>query len=289
MHWLLYVDGTALAEEAVRFAAPLAAAAGAEATLLAAAATPADEPAARAAAEHALGRLPGAHVLVRPGRGVHALLDEAGRGRYDALVVGSRGRRGWQRMAFGSVAARMARYSPVPVLIVKGRPRPALRRMLACSAGGRPAEAVARWAGYLGGLAGAEVTMLHVMSQLALSAEAPLRPLTESAEEAMAEQTREGQHLAGQLAAAAAAAGPAGVHMRPRLRHGLVVDEVAAEAAEGDYDLLVIGGHQAPPVSEGWGPVRTHLLEDVADQIIMAVQRPILVVKGARELHGAPD
>jgi nucleotide-binding universal stress UspA family protein len=78
----------------------------------------------------------------------------------------------------------------------------------------------------------------------------------------------------------ARAAAGAPVTVRPKLRHGLVVAEVVAEARAFDYDLVVIGGHQAPDGSAGWGPVRAHLLEDVADELIGALERPVLVVKG---------
>ena len=77
----------------------------------------------------------------------------------------------------------------------------------------------------------------------------------------------------------AQAAGSAAT-VRAKLRHGLVVDEVMAEAIQGDYDLVLIGGHQAPPAFEGRAQVRNYLLEDVADQIVMALQRPVMVVKG---------
>jgi nucleotide-binding universal stress UspA family protein len=155
-----------------------------------------------------------------------------------------------------------------------------MRRVLACTSADARSDRVARWAGRLAGWLGAQLTILHVMSQMALSAEAPLGPLEESAEEAMAEQTREGEQLARQLALAEAQGLPPELPPQARLRHGLVVDEVAAEVREGDYDLVVIGGHQAPPASEGWSELKAHLLDDIADQIIMAVQRPVLVIKG---------
>lgn len=281
MHFLIYVDPGPLAEQAVRFAAPLIEPAEAAVTLLAVANSPPEEMRAQAALTRLAGLLPRpAETRLRPGRAVHELLSEAETGVYSALVIGSRGRRGWQRLAFGSAAARLARYSPVPVLIVKGSrtPRASGRRVLACSAGDARAEPVARWAGRLATWLGAELTLMHVMSQLALSTQAPLRPLFETAEEAIAERSREGQHLARQLEVAREA--QPGVPARAKLRHGLVVDEVMAEADEGDYDLVVIGGHQAPAASEGWAPVRAYLLEDVADQIITALHRPVMVIKG---------
>lgn len=284
LHILMYVDETAIAEQAVRYGAQIAAAASATVTLLAVANTPAEQTRVRAALERAQSLLPApAQEIMRPGRGVHELLREAETGRYDLIVVRSRGRRGWSRLAFGSVAARLARFSPIPVIIVKGPARPSLRRLLACSAADVPSDRVARWSGRLAGWLGAELTLMHVMSQLALSPRATLEQLDDTAEEAMAAQTREGRQLARQLEVAqthAQQAGGAPITLRARLRHGLVVDEVTAEAVKSDCDLVIIGGHQAPATFEGADRLRTYLLEDVADQIVMALQRPVMVVKG---------
>jgi nucleotide-binding universal stress UspA family protein len=59
--------------------------------------------------------------------------------------------------------------------------------------------------------------------------------------------------------------------IQPRVRHGLVVDEVLMEALEGDCDLMVIGAHR----QNGW---QRYLLDDLSHQIIIRADRPILVV-----------
>jgi nucleotide-binding universal stress UspA family protein len=60
-----------------------------------------------------------------------------------------------------------------------------------------------------------------------------------------------------------------------------VVEAVAAEVEEGDYDLVVVGAHEAPEPPANW-EVLELLLEDVADQLLMAIQRPVLVVKSGQ-------
>ena len=57
----------------------------------------------------------------------------------------------------------------------------------------------------------------------------------------------------------------------PRVRHGLVVDELLMEALDGDCDLIVIGAHR----QNGW---QRFLLDDLSHQIIIRADRPILVV-----------
>jgi nucleotide-binding universal stress UspA family protein len=274
MHFLIYVDAGLPTEPAVRLGAQLAAAAGAEITLLAGTA----EPAESLAAAQALLPAP-AEVRRRPERRAEALLAESTSGEYDLVIAGSRGLRGWQRLARGgSVAARLARRSPRPVLLVKGLPRPAGPggRVLACTSGDARGERAVRWGARLAHWLGAELTVLHVMSQLALSAEAPLDQLDETADEAMTQATPEGRHLARALEVARGETGGA-LAARPLLRHGLVLDEVVTEAREGDYDVVVIGGHAAP---DTW-PLGSTLLEDVADQILTALERPVLVVQGS--------
>jgi len=277
MRFLIFVEAGALGEFTLRLGARLSAAAGADVTLL----TRTAEAAETIAAAQALLAAP-AEVRRRPEPRAEALLAESAEGGYDVIVAGSRGRRGLRRLALGSMAAQLARDARVPVLLVKGPPRPisAGGRVLACTSGGTRGERAIRWGGRLARWLGAELTVLHVMSQLALSAEAPLEQLNETAEEAIIRQTREGQHLASALELARAQDGGAAVEVRPKLRHGLVLDEIVAEAREGDYELVVIGGHPTPDAPAGLGPVRPTLLEDMADHVISALRRPVFVVKG---------
>ncbi len=273
MHFLICTDGSPLAEQAVTFTAPLAGAAGARVTLLGVAPRAGDEATARAAIESARARFPaGAAGNVRVGNPAEEILAEEQRGDYDLVVFGSRGRRGLARLVYGSVASRLARYARTPVLLVKGEGR-VLRRVLACTAGGAPGERVAEWAGQVARWTGAEVTLLHVMSQMALAVDAKVDELGESAEGAMARRTREGEHLARALALMPEA------RVTPKLRHGLVLDEIVAEANAGDYDLVAIGAHVAPEAAGRWGWLRNYVFDDVADEIISAVRRPVLVVR----------
>jgi nucleotide-binding universal stress UspA family protein len=62
------------------------------------------------------------------------------------------------------------------------------------------------------------------------------------------------------------------IHPSPKVRHGLVVDEILAEAHSGDYDLVVVGAHPA-------GGSQRFLLDNIAHQIMKRINRPILIVK----------
>ncbi len=279
MRILLCTDGSALAERAVDFGAALAGASGAELTLLGVVAAPGAETPMRAALARAQTHLPvRALEKLRAGRPADEIIAEAAEGRYDLIVMASRGRKGLARLLFGSVASRLARYAPVPVIIVKAPVAGPVRQVLACTSGDERGERAARWGGRLGAWFKAKVTVLHVLSQLGLAPEAKVEELEDTAEQAIANGTREGKHLAREieLVQAEGAAGP----IRPKLRNGLVLDEIVAEVREGNYDVVVIGAHEPPEPRASFAGVRAYVLDDVADQIISAVQKPVLVVRG---------
>lgn len=61
----------------------------------------------------------GIETAVVAGSAAHEIVDFAGKGEFDAVVVGSHGRTGATRILLGSVAEAVARRSPVPVTIVR--------------------------------------------------------------------------------------------------------------------------------------------------------------------------
>lgn len=65
-----------------------------------------------------------------------------------------------------------------------------------------------------------------------------------------------------------------GVSAQPKVRRGKVLEEVLSEASEGDYDLLVIGGHR----KKTWFRTRER---DLAANLLARSDRPVLVVKGS--------
>ena len=58
----------------------------------------------------------------------------------------------------------------------------------------------------------------------------------------------------------------------PKVRHGLVVDEILDEVHSGDHDLVVIGSYP----SDGWG---RFLLDDLAQKIVTQMACPVLIVR----------
>ncbi|HEC34410.1 MAG TPA: universal stress protein [Chloroflexi bacterium] len=186
---------------------------------------------------------------------------------YDLIVIGSRGRRGVARLLLGSVALHVAGHTPVSVLVVKGRPRD-LKRFLVCSAAGPVSERTVRFAGRLARLLCASVTLLHVMSQLPLAEDAVPDDLEASAEELIRRGSPEGAHLGRMLGLLEAER----IEAHAVVRHGLVLEEIIAEARQGRYDLLATGAHVTPGLNG-------FLVEDLSADVLLAARRPVLVVR----------
>ena len=167
----------------------------------------------------------------------------------------------------GGTATRIVQYARCAVLLVKGA-LPALHKMLACTGGGRPGLRDVEVAGQLAAQTGAQVTVLHVMSQVALTEKGYRPELEAPANDLIGQHTREGEHLTIALQTLQAL----GVNCAAKVRHGLVVDEIVAETRDGNYDLLVIGAHAARGLKR-W------LLDDVTAHVLEESQVPVLVVR----------
>lgn len=292
MRVLLCTDGSAHGQEALRYGAHLARASSEAATLLGVVEHAADRAEIERALEEGkqwLADAPLPRTKVRIGHAAEQILDEATLEEYDLVVVGARGRRGITRFLMGSTSERIARHAALPVLIVRGE-HPQVRRILVCTGDRAPGLNVVAFGGRVAKLAGAQVTVLHVMSQLVAAAVLPeagmlqampqtpappspdelqLEDLEAPAEELIAHRTREGLHLRQALDILA----EQGVQGRALVRHGLVVEEVSDEACQGDYDLVVVGAHE----TEGWMRL---LLNDVGRQIVgCCPETPVLVTR----------
>ena len=209
-------------------------------------------------------------VLERQGHPAEEILREAEVGAYDLVVLGERQHHSLMtRFLLGSTAERVVEHAPVPVIIAKGEVN-VIRRVLLCDSGVQTPSLLSRFSRQIPDLIGRgqAVTILHVMSQISAGPGVRGSQLRASAEELIAAHTPEGEILERDSEVLA------GYNIVPhtKVRHGRVVDEILAEAREGNYDLVVIGSH----AGQGW---RRILLDDLAHQIITQVDRPVLVVR----------
>jgi nucleotide-binding universal stress UspA family protein len=67
-----------------------------------------------------------------------------------------------------------------------------------------------------------------------------------------------------------------GVPTEVHVRHGIVLDQVFAEAREGDHDLIVTGSSQAR------GLLRHYIMGDLTRSILNHANCPVLVARGGQ-------
>ncbi len=134
----------------------------------------------------------------------------------DAVVMGTHGRSGYNRWMLGSVAERVLRESPVPVLTVREPADRPIRHVL-CPVSDTPASRNAlKLAAELAGCFDATVTALHVQEPHAAN---PLK----------------------NLCAWIPAEERARCNIRELVRQGNAAEQIVAVAGEEPYDLIVLG------------------------------------------------
>lgn len=255
MRLLIYVGHSPSREDVIGFSAQLVERVAASLTLLAAEGQ-------RALLEDAAARLGGAPELrLLPGSAQQAILAAAAEHAYDMVVFG-RLNRPLVRLLPGRARRGRAiaeRLEP-SVLRVVGAPHP-IRRILLASGGDHHTLRTARVVARLAGPLGAEVTLLHVVSQ---------QPLVFAGFGGRPQPQPEPPDA---LREAAALLGEAGVPTRTVVRNGPVIEEVLAELRAGSYDLLVIGAHRVASALD------RVLLEDISGDLLDVAPLPTLVVK----------
>jgi nucleotide-binding universal stress UspA family protein len=213
-----------------------------------------------------IARLAGGEVTLRQEMRAGRLLVEAARGAYDLIVV-----RWTEDARHDQAACAVATRAEVSVWVVKGQPGPgAIRHILVCS-GGRPvSEQVVTTGAWLARLAGAEVTLLHVISAVP-SMYTGLTAMDGSIEELLSSNTPAAQHLLGSLKLLR----DQGIKTTFELRQGIVHEEIVRAVGRVGYDLAVIGP-SAPSTS------LNHLLTmRVAEKILRLTPCSVLVARGA--------
>jgi nucleotide-binding universal stress UspA family protein len=209
--------------------------------------------------------------LIRRGPFSREILEQAEQGAYDLVLIGAPPQQGLLRSRLTSSACELSDRLMAPLLIARRVPERPVRSLI-CTSAERPAHETVRRGGALVRLLPAPATLVHVMSQVALDPDSPLEDLRLTAEQAMAKGTREGAHLA-EAIGWLREAGLTG-EISPRLRHGLVVDEILQELDDEEYSLLVLGAHSPA----GRGRLLEALLDDITDQLIVRSPCSVLVV-----------
>lgn len=145
--------------------------------------------------------------------------DLAAREAAQLIVMGTHGRGGWNRLAMGSVAERVLRESPVPVLTVRNAAPLKLQNVLVAVDDSALARRALHLASEVAGCFHAALTVLHVKEA---GSRTPIESLCEWIEPERRQRCQ----------------------IKEAVRHGEAAKEIVSQAAEMACDLLVVGGQR---------------------------------------------
>jgi len=277
MKLLICSDGMPASVEATKLGGIVARSCHAETVLCGIVEKPAEEAALRQELDREAQLLRDAGVPptvgVRAGEPIRQILVETTANIYDLVVIGARrtGRSGlyWRSQKTYQVIKAIA----PPVLVAIGECK-TLKNFLLCT-GGRPEiEAGLELTGKLAAAAGAKVTLLHVMAEPP-AVYADLVRLEEDLDRLLQSKSELGINLRRQKETLE----HLGAHTEVRIRHGLVVGQVFAEVAIGDYDLIATGSSQAR------GIFQHYIMGDLTRRILNRANCPILVARAGAISH----
>src|SRR6266513_122002 len=269
MKILICSDGMAAADNATQLGALLAGPLQAETTLLGIAEKAGDEPRLREAlekqAEWLRAKNVSPQIAVGAGDPVRQIVDQTNKTKYDLVVIGARktGSTGphWRSEKTYEVIKSI---SP-PVLVAMGE-WAQLKRFLVCTGGKEFIEEAVQLTGKLAAAVGASVTLLHVMAEPP-AIYADLVQMEEDVDRLLESKSELGVNLRRQKESLERLGVPTEVHVR----HGIVLDQVFAEAREGGHDLIVTGSSQAR------GLLRHYIMGDLTRSILNHANCPVLV------------
>lgn len=271
MKILICSDGMPAADNATRVGGTIGRACRAEATLLGIAEKPADEAPLRQAldaqAELLRGEGVNPQVVVGAGDPVSEIHKQTSAFSYDLVVIGSRriNTSGlyWRTEKTYEVIKAIA----APVLVALGDCAQ-LKRFLVCTGGKTFIDAAVQLTGNVAAAVGASVTLLHVMAEPP-AIYADLVQLEEDLDRLLESGSELGRNLVRQKKELEAL----GVTTNVRVRHGIVIEQVFAEAREGDHDLIVTGSSRAR------GALRHYIMGDLTRMIVNRADCPVLVAR----------
>jgi nucleotide-binding universal stress UspA family protein len=186
----------------------------------------------------------------------------------DLIVMGTHGRGGVTHLLLGSVAERVVRTAPCPVLTIRHEPAGPIHRILVPTDFSETSDEALRYAVALAAHVGAGVQLLHVLDDPFVA-----EGLAAEAYIVEAPTLRTGMLRAAQdrLAQRTATADPA-VRIESEVLFGQGAKTIAEYAGERGADLIVMGTH-------GRTGVAHLLLGSVAERLVRIAPCPVLTVR----------
>jgi len=207
-------------------------------------------------------------LVLLEGPVAETILSFAHQKKIDLIVLGTHGRSALGKMLMGSVAERVFRQSPVPVLTIGPHVRRPTRRttpknILLAADFTLAGERASHYAANMAREHGAKLTLLHVVD------EAALQPGADSTDVLHGMETKLGD-LLGEDAA--------GLRFCCQVEVGKVVSTILHTASETDADLLVLGVRP-------WTGVLDRFMWPHAYEIVREASCPVLTVRSKSLQH----
>lgn len=212
--------------------------------------------------------LPSFHLKICTGNPVKNILHETKFGGHDLVILSDQPNQRLKRYFRTTRTGRIAERAHCPVIVVKDQTHP-IQNILMCDSGSPESPLLSSFTTQIVDMLSGEqdITILHVMSQISAGPGVRGEDLRANADELIETNTPEGDLLEQGLHSL----DKSGMDPVPKVRHGLVVDEILAETRSGDYDLTIIGAH-----NQKW---QQFLLDNLSQQIVEEIDRPVLIVK----------
>ena len=271
MKILICSDGMPAADNATKLGAMLAGPLRAETTLLGIAEKSDDEAALREALEKQAEWLRvqnvSPQIAIGAGDPVRQIVDQTTKSKYDLVIIGAR-KTGATGLHWRSEKTYEVIKSVEPPVLVAMGEWAQLKQFLVCTGGKEFIEEAVQLTGKLASGVGAAVTLLHVMAEPP-AMYADLVQLEEDVDRLLGSNSELGINLRSQKQDLEKLGVPTEVH----IRHGIVVEQVFAEARQQNYDLIVTGSSQAR------GMVRHYIMGDLTLAILNHANCPVLVAR----------
>jgi nucleotide-binding universal stress UspA family protein len=289
-HIVVPLDGSPEGNVAVAHASLLARLCDATVTLLRVVSSGRDVPAAQAlleglARDYATPNV-SMNVVVREGDAPTRILEEVQQRGADLVVMRTHGRSGLTRMVLGSVAERIVKHSPTPVLLLAPHgqaDRPVSIDSILVALDGSPGSTLALGAAReLARRSGARLHLLQVLKPLpayqssALLMNGPMYVDASWDEDAEAGARAYVEALASRLTAQGLAA------QGEALVANSVPDAIITNAGEHACDLIVMSSHAHTGAARAF-------LGSVTDAVVRAAARPVLVIRREAEAETAAE
>lgn len=188
----------------------------------------------------------------------------------DLVVMGTHGRRGFDRVRFGSVTEEVVRTAPAPVLTVRADTSPTIRtvrRVLAPTDFSDASHTALRHAKEIALTYGAEIDLLHVVDEPTYPSVYDVESMNFPGQETIERVEEKLAEIAGDLIGVE--------HAMVKAALGPPVEEILNYVEENDVDLLVMATHGRT----GLGRL---MIGSVAERVVRQAPIPVFLVKPER-------